>query len=103
MLAGSPELGRALAGVLADKPAVLMRGHGAVIVGRSVEEAVARSVYLEVNARVQAQALALGEDITYLSDGEVQQRSGNDNYSRAWELWKREVADSDSPPVTIEH
>lgn len=91
MLVGTPELGRALAKALGNKPAVLMRGHGAVIVGRSVEEAVARSVYLEVNARVQAQAMAMGQRITYLSDGEVKLRSGATEYSRAWELWKSQV------------
>jgi len=91
MLVGTPELGRALARTLGNKPAALMRGHGAVIVGRSLEESVARSVYLEVNARVQAQAMAMGERITYLSDEEVKLRSGANEYSRAWELWKSQV------------
>jgi HCOMODA/2-hydroxy-3-carboxy-muconic semialdehyde decarboxylase len=91
MLVSSPELARALARTLGAKPAVLMRGHGAVIVGRSVEEAVARSVYLELNARIQSQAMAMGQPITYLSDGEVKQRSGANEYTRAWELWKEEV------------
>ena len=92
MLVGTPELGRALARTLGNKPAALMRGHGAVIVGRSLEESVARSVYLEVNARVQAQAMAMGERITYLSDEEVKLRSGANEYSRAWELWKSQAA-----------
>ena len=91
MLVGTPELGRALARTLGNKPAALMRGHGAVIVGRSLEESVARSVYLEVNARVQAQAMAMGERIMYLSDEEVKLRSGANEYSRAWELWKSQV------------
>jgi HCOMODA/2-hydroxy-3-carboxy-muconic semialdehyde decarboxylase len=38
-------LGKALAQVLGDKPAVLQRGHGAVIVGDSIIAAVGRSVY----------------------------------------------------------
>jgi HCOMODA/2-hydroxy-3-carboxy-muconic semialdehyde decarboxylase len=37
-----------------------MRGHGAVVAGRSVQEAVMTAVYLQVNAEVQAQARALG-------------------------------------------
>jgi HCOMODA/2-hydroxy-3-carboxy-muconic semialdehyde decarboxylase len=94
LLVSSPELGRALARVLGDKPAVLMRGHGAAIVGRSLEEAVARSVYLEVNARIQAEAMALDRPLTYLSDGEVKKRSGANEYTRAWELWKSEVSAS---------
>lgn len=95
MLVSTPELGRALAKTLGNKPAVLMRGHGAVIVGKSIIEAVARSVYLEVNARVQAQAMAMGQRITYLDDGEVKKRSADaDPYGRAWDLWKRQAAQS---------
>ena len=93
MLVSTPELGRALAKALGNKPAVLMRGHGAVIVGKSIIEAVARSVYLEVNARVQAQAMAMGQRIAYLDEGEVKKRSEDpDPYGRAWELWKQQAA-----------
>jgi ribulose-5-phosphate 4-epimerase/fuculose-1-phosphate aldolase len=92
MLVSTPELGRALAKTLGNKPAVLMRGHGAVIVGKSIIETVARSVYLEVNARVQAQAMAMGQRISYLNEGEVKKRTEDpDPYGRAWELWKRQV------------
>ena len=92
MLVSTPDLGRALAKSLGTKPAVLMRGHGAVIVGKNIIEAVARSVYLEVNARVQAQAMAMGQRITYLDEGEVKKRSeDSDPYGRAWELWKQQA------------
>jgi len=60
MLVSTPQLGQALARTLGDKPAALMRGHGAVVVGDSVPVAVARSVYLQMDARLQAQAIALG-------------------------------------------
>ncbi len=93
MLVSTPELGRALAKALGNKPAVLMRGHGAVIVGKNIIEAVARSVYLEVNARVQAQAMSMGARVTYLDEGEVKKRSEDpDPYGRAWELWKHQAA-----------
>ena len=92
MLVETPELGKALAKSLGNKPAVLMRGHGAVIVGKNIVEAVARSVYLEVNARVQAQAMAMGQRVTYLDEGEVKKRSADpDPYGRAWDLWKRQA------------
>lgn len=92
MLVSTPELGRALAKTLGNKPAVLMRGHGAVIVGKSIIETVARSVYLEVNARVQAQAMAMGQRISYLNEGEVKKRTEDpDPYGRAWDLWKRQA------------
>lgn len=91
MLVSNGELAKALAGALKTKPAVLMRGHGAVVVGKSVIEAVARSVYLDVNARVQAQAMAMGTKVEYLSEGEVTKRGAADEFQRAWDLWKRQV------------
>jgi ribulose-5-phosphate 4-epimerase/fuculose-1-phosphate aldolase len=92
MLVSKPELGRALAATLGDKPAALMRGHGAVVVGRSIMESVGRSIYLQMNARLQAQALALSSEVTYLSDDEVRKAQGGaGGYERAWELWKRKA------------
>ena len=91
MLVKTPELGRALASTLGDKPAVLMRGHGAVVVGDSVPVAVARSIYLQMDARLQAQAIALGGEITYLDPEEVRKLGGLGGYDRAWDLWKRKA------------
>jgi ribulose-5-phosphate 4-epimerase/fuculose-1-phosphate aldolase len=82
--------GRALAQTLGNKPAALMRGHGAVVTGASLPLAVGRCVYLDMNARVQAQAMALSKNITYLTpeEGKV---SVADDYRRAWELWRRQA------------
>ena len=44
----TPHLGDSLAKTLGAKPAALMRGHGAVVVGESLMLAVVRSVYLEL-------------------------------------------------------
>jgi ribulose-5-phosphate 4-epimerase/fuculose-1-phosphate aldolase len=82
--------GRALAQALGNKPAALMRGHGAVIVGPSLPIAVGRCVYLDVNARVEQQAIALGGKITWLTPEEGKQ-SVADDYRRAWELWRRKA------------
>jgi HCOMODA/2-hydroxy-3-carboxy-muconic semialdehyde decarboxylase len=92
MLVGNNNLGKALATTLADKPAVLMRGHGAVVVGKAIMDSVARSIYLEVNARVQAQAMSLGTEINYLSPEEAAKRRTADEYGRPWALWKQQVA-----------
>ena len=54
MLVETAALGRALAKSLADKPAVLMRGHGAVVTADSIPNVVGRSIYLDLNARIQA-------------------------------------------------
>jgi len=93
MLVSNPQLGAALARTLGNKPALLMRGHGAVVVGSSVHQSVARSVYLQVDARLEAQAIALGGDITYLAPEEAKkfEELGGAGYERAWDLWKRKV------------
>lgn len=56
MLVKTPELGAALARTIGDKPAALMRGHGAVVVGDSLPQAVGRNYYLQMGAKLQAQA-----------------------------------------------
>jgi len=60
MLVRSIEQGRDLAAALADNTCLLIRGHGAVVVGASIERAVLTAVYLQVNANVLLQALPLG-------------------------------------------
>lgn len=91
LLIESPELGRALARTLGEKPAVLIRGHGAAVVGTSLPMAVGRTVYLERSARIQVEAMALGAEITTL-DPEAARAMADFSYPRAWELWKRRVA-----------
>ncbi|HUK33624.1 MAG TPA: class II aldolase/adducin family protein [Vicinamibacterales bacterium] len=91
MLIETPALGRALAKTLADKPAVLMRGHGAVVVADTIPNVVGRSIYLDLNARIQIQAIALGGPITEISAEEARKYAASDNYSRAWELWKKKA------------
>ena len=55
-----PEQGVALAHTLGDRVAVILRGHGVVVVGRSIEEAFAASVMLEDNALRQFRAMQIG-------------------------------------------
>ena len=68
-----------------------MRGHGSVTVGESLPRAVGRSVYLELSARMQMQALALSKDITYLDAGEVQASTPHQDYKRAWPMWREKA------------
>jgi ribulose-5-phosphate 4-epimerase/fuculose-1-phosphate aldolase len=91
MLVKTPALGAALARTLGDKPAALMRGHGAVVVGDSLAQAVGRSYYLMMNAKLQAQAMALGGDVTYLNAGEAARTEEFGGYERAWDLWKQKA------------
>jgi len=91
LLIRTPAIGAALAKVLADKPAVLMRGHGATVVGPSIQRAVSRSIFLAMNASLQQNAIALGGPITYLDPEEVRLVEAREGHGlkRAWEAWKR--------------
>jgi len=89
MLIRTPALGRALAQTLGDKSAVLMRGHGAAIVASSLHVVVARAYYLNLNARLQLQAVQLGGKVTYL-DSEESKKAVTD-YERSWDAWKSKV------------
>ena len=89
LLVRNNALGNALAAALGDKPVVLMRGHGDVVVGRTVQNAVVRAIYTEVNARVLTAALGLGGSINYISTEEGAQRDRQPgDEMRAWNLWK---------------
>jgi HCOMODA/2-hydroxy-3-carboxy-muconic semialdehyde decarboxylase len=93
MLIANPKLGKALAEVLGDKSVVLMRGHGDVVVGPSVEIATFRAIYTDINARLQVQAIALGGPVTYLSkeEGEKTDAIQQKLVMRPWELWKKKA------------
>ncbi len=88
MLISDPARGKALVKVLADKPAVLMRGHGGVVTGNSLYQVVGRSVYMKVNSELQINVL--GKKIVYLNPEEAQLTS-NADYPKDWEMWKRKV------------
>ena len=61
--------GMEVAGLLGDSKAVLLRGHGATTVGRSVEESVMNMLNLEEQAKMNYFALsAVGEDHLYIED-----------------------------------
>jgi HCOMODA/2-hydroxy-3-carboxy-muconic semialdehyde decarboxylase len=90
LLVKTPYLGQALAKALGNSPAALMRGHGSVTVGESLPRAVGRSIYLELSARMQLQAIALAGSgkITYLDEREVEASVPRQDYNRAWPMWR---------------
>ena len=92
MLIRDNHLGDALAKVLADQPVALMRGHGCVVVGNSIPQAVYRVIYTDINARLQSEAARLGR-ITFLSPEEAAKSAANldAQVPRAWELWKSRI------------
>jgi ribulose-5-phosphate 4-epimerase/fuculose-1-phosphate aldolase len=92
MLIRNSELGRALAQSLGDCTCVLMRGHGSTVVGGSIEQAVYRAIYAEVNAKLQAQSLGMG-DINYLTpeEADLAAAANDGQIGRSWDLWKRRI------------
>jgi HCOMODA/2-hydroxy-3-carboxy-muconic semialdehyde decarboxylase len=95
VLIDSNFLGSALADVLGPHPAALMRGHGAVVVGASLPEAVIRSIYLEQSAKLQMQTMQIaGPDghITYYTPAEVEavvtRQDAKQTWRRTWDLWR---------------
>jgi HCOMODA/2-hydroxy-3-carboxy-muconic semialdehyde decarboxylase len=92
MLIRNQALGESLAATLGQSAVALMRGHGSVTVGKSLQQAVFRAIYTESNARLQAQSMMLGE-VTYLTDDEAFNSSEiNDlQIERPWQLWKQKL------------
>ena len=91
MLVRNAALGRSLAQSLGSHAAVLMRGHGVAVVGPSLQHVVGRSIYLELGAKLQAQAMALGGKVEYLDSEEGKKIEARRDYIRSWELWKRKA------------
>lgn len=87
--------GAALVEILGRKDVALMRAHGSVACGPTLQTAVFRAVYTEVNARIQHWTLALagGARIAALDEEEgrladlINQTAG----MRAWDLWRSQV------------
>lgn len=90
LLLVKPEEGASLARALGNAPLVLMKGHGATVVGGSIQELVFRAIYSCRNAEYQLMAKVLG-NVSPLRPGEVEKSSQINamptaNF-RTWEYW----------------
>jgi HCOMODA/2-hydroxy-3-carboxy-muconic semialdehyde decarboxylase len=88
LLISNSKLGAALAADFVGHDIVLMRGHGSTVVGGSIQQAVYRAVYAELNARYQLEATRLGE-VTYLSAAESAAcvKNVEGQVQRPWDFW----------------
>jgi HCOMODA/2-hydroxy-3-carboxy-muconic semialdehyde decarboxylase len=90
LLVTNMDQGRDLMATLGAHSTALMRGHGCVVVARNLREAVMTAIYLKLNARLQEQAMRMGEP-QYLSPGEIElcQKLQTTPLAldRAWEYW----------------
>lgn len=91
MLVVNMEQGRDLAATLGANRVALMRGHGCAVAGKTLREAVFTAIYLQVNAKLQSEAMKLSGEVQYLSAGELaktkEMLSQEIGLQRAWEYW----------------
>jgi ribulose-5-phosphate 4-epimerase/fuculose-1-phosphate aldolase len=92
MLVDTPDQAASLARALGDKSLVLMRGHGATVVGRSIKDVVFKSIYACHDASFQLAAATLGP-VKPLSDGEIEKGRvpADTALNRGWDFWTREL------------
>ena len=96
MLVVNMDQGRDLAATLGRNRVALMRGHGCAVAGKTLREAVFTAVYLQVNAKLQTEAMRLSDQVEYLSPGELaltkEMLSQQVGLDRAWEYWTRRAS-----------
>jgi ribulose-5-phosphate 4-epimerase/fuculose-1-phosphate aldolase len=78
--------GEALANALGSEPAAILRQHGAVTVGTSIQEAVVRMICLEDNARKQCGAVRMG-GVKYLAGGEYKTLAAENWLNAVEKFW----------------
>ncbi len=87
--------GIALAETLEEKHIALMRAHGSVACGKTLQLSVFRAVFTEVSARIQTAAIALsgGETLDSLEpeEGRLADSVNDMACLRAWHLWRTEI------------
>lgn len=89
-LVNSPELGRALVGLMGNKDGALLLDHGIVLADSSLRGLVSRAYNLRLNARIQRTAMALGGKVGYLDTVSDSPRRGAAMYPE-WDYWKQIV------------
>lgn len=80
----------ALARSLGSQWVVLLRGHGAVVVGETVRQCVRHAIIAETNARQQIEAAILGP-VRFLTASEIAyaRRMQPKDADRGWQHWKQ--------------
>jgi ribulose-5-phosphate 4-epimerase/fuculose-1-phosphate aldolase len=112
ILVASPHVGRAMVDVLGLKNAVLLKGHGNVVVGRTIEEATVRAIQLENMAKVCWDVAAAGmraddipgDDIREFLTPTQEAASQGDLTASAtqWLWWHYERAVKENVPLYVE-
>jgi len=85
----TPQLGRALAQVMGKNDGALLLDHGISLTGPSVRALVSRAYNLKMNAKIQAQANALGGKVNTFNTT-AKPADANATYPE-WDYWKQAV------------
>jgi ribulose-5-phosphate 4-epimerase/fuculose-1-phosphate aldolase len=90
----TPERAAEIARLLGPSKAILLRGHGAVIVGKTIPEVCILALYLEESARLQTEAMKLGAP-KFLSSEEAERVARRTfkpaSTLRAWEHFEAKI------------
>lgn len=93
----SPEMSARLNAALGDRPAALMKSHGAVAVGTGIVEAFVLMVYLEENARRQYMGLQIGTPYVF-AEAEIEaarRKLWNEGlFRRTWDHYRAKLEDA---------
>jgi len=104
LLVVKPAEGASLARALGRHSVVLMRRHGATVVGLSLRELVFRAIYCCDNARYLSEAKRLGS-FGPLTPGEIEMAQAiyqlPNAQSRAWEYWASRLAKRGGMPSDV--
>jgi ribulose-5-phosphate 4-epimerase/fuculose-1-phosphate aldolase len=94
-------VGEEVADLIGENKAVILRGHGAVVVGKNIEGCTVACIYLENAARYQLMAASAGKPATFAEEEKkpiveflkkIGGRTGtNSSDGRAWEYYKSRV------------
>jgi ribulose-5-phosphate 4-epimerase/fuculose-1-phosphate aldolase len=91
----SPERAREMAKLLGGAKALMLRGHGAVVVGQSIREVCMLALFLEESARLQAEAMRLGTPM-FIERDEAEKIAGRTfkptSVERAWDHFAAKCA-----------
>ncbi len=77
-LINSSARGNALAKALGHNRAIILRGHGSVVVGESIKAVLFRAYFSELNAKYQLDAYRIGEKPRTLPEDEI--KEANEHY-----------------------
>jgi len=95
------EVGEEVADLIGENKAVILKGHGAIVIGKSIEGCTVTCIYLENAARYQLMAASTGKLVAFAEEEKksiveflkkIGSRAGTSSSDgRAWEYYKSKV------------